>query len=80
MKATINTEYNQDKSPNSFEMELLDRKGVMHKVNAKIIKNVKLPFTSGDKKKQSIMHETLTEYKMDGKVGYGIAEYLIRDV
>ena len=79
MKATINTNYNQDGSPNSFKMELLDKKGYLHKVNAKIIKNVKLPFTSGDGKKQSIMHETLTEYGMDGKTGYGIAEYLIRD-
>jgi hypothetical protein len=79
MKATIDTNYNQDESPNSFKMELLDKKGYLHKVNAKIIKNVKLPFTSGDGKKQSIMHETLTEYEMDGKTGYGIAEYLIRD-
>lgn len=79
VKATINTEYNQDGSPNSFRMELLDKKGGLHKIDAKIIKNVKLPFTSGDGKKQSIMHETLTEYKMDGKTGYGIAEYLIRD-
>ncbi|HNR44836.1 MAG TPA: hypothetical protein PKH80_06695 [Methanofastidiosum sp.] len=79
VKATINTEYNQDGSPNSFEMKLLDKKGGLHKIDAKIIKNVKLPFTSGDGKKQSIMHETLTEYKMDGKTGYGIAEYLIRD-
>ena len=79
MKATINTNYNQDGSPNSFKMELTDKKGDLHKVNAKIIKNVKLPFTSGDGKKQSIMHETLTEYEMNGKIGYGIAEYLIRD-
>ncbi len=48
--------------------ELPDKKGDLHKVNAKIIKNVKLPFTSGDGKKQSIMHETLTEYKMNGKL------------
>ena len=79
MKATIDTCYNEDGSPESFKMELLDKKGVTHKVDAKIIKNVKLPFTSGDGKKQSIMHETLTEYQMDGKIGYGIAEYLIRD-
>lgn len=79
MKAKINTDYNQDGSPNSFNMELTDKKGDLHKVSAKIIKNVKLPFTSGDGKKQSIMHETLTEYEMNGKIGYGIAEYLIRD-
>ncbi|NYT03968.1 MAG: hypothetical protein GKC00_04580 [Candidatus Methanofastidiosa archaeon] len=79
MKATINTNYNQDGSPNSFKMELMDKKGDLHKVDAKIIKNVKLPFTSGDGKKLSIMHETLTEYEMNGKTGYGIAEYLIRD-
>ena len=79
MKATIDTKYNQDGSPNSFKMELLDKKGKIHKVDARIIKNVKLPFTSGDGTKQSIMHETLTQYQMDGKIGYGIAEYLIRD-
>ncbi len=79
MKADIETTYNEDGSPSSFQMKLLDKKGDIHKVDAKIVKNVKLPFTSGDGKKQSIMHETLTEYKMDGMIGYGIAEYLIRD-
>ena len=58
MKTTIDTKYNQDGSPNSFKMELFDKKGEVYKVDAKIIKNVKLPFTSGDGKKQSIMHET----------------------
>ena len=53
MKATIDTKYNQDGSPNSFKMELLDKKGKIHKVDARIIKNVKLPFTSGDRTKQS---------------------------
>lgn len=79
MKANIDTKYNQDGSPNSFKMELFDKKGNTHVVDARIIKNVKLPFTSGDGKKQSIMHETLTEYRMGGEIGYGIAEYLIRD-
>ena len=79
MKATIDTVYSKDGSPVKFTMDLLDKKGDLHKVNAKIIKNVKLPFTSGDGKKQSIMHETLSEYEMNGEIGYGIAEYLIRE-
>lgn len=79
MKADIDTEYGPDGAPVKFEMALHDKKGDVHRVSAKIIKNVKLPFTSGDGKKQSIMHETLSEYKMGGKTGYGIAEYLIRE-
>jgi hypothetical protein len=79
MKATIDTEYASDGSPVKFTMDLQDKNGEVHRVNARIIKNVKLPFTSGDGKKQSIMHETLSEYEMDGNIGYGIAEYLIRD-
>jgi len=79
IKATIDTKYAKDGAPEKFKMELVDKKGNLHKVDAKIIKNVKLLFTSCNGKKQSIMHETLSEYQMDGKTGYGIAEYLIRE-
>jgi len=42
------------------------------------MRKAKVPFTSGDGTTTSIMHEALARYTIDGKIGYGIVEYLIR--
>ncbi|HPR41230.1 MAG TPA: hypothetical protein PK718_01630 [Candidatus Methanofastidiosa archaeon] len=77
--ANIDTVFGDDGAPESFTMELTDAEGRVRSVDAKVIKNIKLPFMSEDKKTLSVMHETLAEYTYDGKKGYGIAEYLIKN-
>lgn len=74
----IDTVYGIDGSPKSFRMVMKDKDGKQYEVEAEILKQAMLPFESPDKKELSIMYETLARYRMDGKVGYGIAEYLIK--
>lgn len=78
MAADIDTVYEPDGSPKSFTMKLTDKDGKVYRVNATIVKKAALPFPSPDGKIMSVMHETLAKYEMDGKEGYGIAEYLIK--
>lgn len=74
----IDTTFTPEGGPRSFRMNLTDRDGKIHEVEAEIIKQAMLPFEGPDKKSLAIMYETLARYRMDGKVGYGIAEYLIK--
>jgi hypothetical protein len=76
--AHIDTTFAPGGGPVSFKMKLKDMSGKSHTVEAEIIKQAVLPFEGPDKKSLAIMYETLARYRMDGKVGYGIAEYLIR--
>lgn len=77
--ADISTEYDMDGSPESFNVEILDDNGKAYRLSARVLKNVKLPFVSSDGKMKSVLNETLCEYILDKKKGYGIAEYLIRE-
>jgi len=76
--ADIDTVYGKNGEPLSFVMELKDKKGIVRTVDAEIIRNVMLPFTSDDGNKESVMHETLAQYEFEGMKGFGIAEYLIK--
>ena len=42
------------------------------------MRKVVVPFASRDGGNLSLMHENLARYEINSKVGYGIAEYLIR--
>jgi hypothetical protein len=76
--AHIDTIFAPEGGPRSFKMTLKDKSGKTHDVEAEIVKQAVLPFEGPDKKSLAIMYETLARYHMDGKVGYGIAEYLIK--
>jgi hypothetical protein len=78
MAAKIDTIFNNDGSPGSFNMELEDKNGDIYKVSAIVKKRAMMPFESPDKKTVSIMHETLAQYELNGMKGFGIAEYLMR--
>ncbi len=75
---TIDTTYGPDGGPKSFHMVIKDKDGMSYHVDAEILRQVMMPFESPDKKGSSIMYETLARYHMNGKTGYGIAEYLIK--
>ncbi|MCK4247568.1 MAG: hypothetical protein KAX04_03420 [Methanomicrobia archaeon] len=78
-RVVIDTEYEKDTSPKSFTVALKDKNGDLYNIEAQILKKALLPFT-GENGTLSVMHETLAEYVFDGKIGYGIAEYLVRNV
>ena len=77
-KAEIETSWDANREPKGLEMKLEDKKGAVHSVRADAMRKVIVPFASRDGKSLSLMHENLARYEMDSKVGYGIAEYLIR--
>jgi len=76
--AKIDTQYGDDGAPKLFNMEITDKEGNVRNISANVLKNIVLPFLGEDKRSISMMHETLAVYDMDGKKGYGIAEYLIK--
>ncbi|MHC1605132.1 MAG: DUF7065 domain-containing protein [Candidatus Methanofastidiosia archaeon] len=78
MKADVKTDYDRKGRPVSFKMLLTDIKGNYHRVTGKVVHTVTLPFASPDGNSISVMHETLTKYSYNKKIGYGIAEYLIK--
>ncbi len=73
----IDTVFDDDGSPRSLATTLEDIEGKSHKVEARVLKKACLPF-EGEGGKLSLLHETLAEYTYNGRTGYGIAEYLIR--
>ena len=79
MDARIDTVYGEAGAPESFEMILKDKEGDSHRVTAEIMKKAIMEFPNPEGHGISLMHETLAEYRMGDKVGYGIAEYLIRE-
>ncbi len=79
MKAKIDTVYGDAGSPESFEMVLEDNEGNSHSITATVRKKAIMEFPNPEGHGISLMHETLAEYRMGDKVGYGIAEYLIRE-
>jgi hypothetical protein len=74
--AGIDTIYRDNGGPERFEMVLTDDSGCEHRVFAEILREACMPF-HGDGG-TSVMYETLARYEFEGRVGYGIAEYLIR--
>ncbi|MEA2055985.1 MAG: PEP/pyruvate-binding domain-containing protein [Candidatus Thermoplasmatota archaeon] len=75
--SVIDTKYDRKGAPKSFTLKLKDKEGKTYEVSAKVLRYVMLPF-EGEGKNLSVMYETLARYTLDKKIGYGIAEYLIR--
>jgi len=78
VKADIETDYDTDGSPKALRMVLHDKRGGTHAMRAKVIKTVELPFTGHGGYGSAVMYETLARYEFGDRVGYGIAEYLVR--
>ncbi|OPY34157.1 MAG: hypothetical protein A4E32_00427 [Methanomassiliicoccales archaeon PtaU1.Bin124] len=78
VKVDIAVERHSDDSPAELFMAFYDSDGNVYGTKGVTKKKALLKFEGEDKKHQAIMWETLTKFKIDDEVGYGIAEYLIR--
>ena len=78
MKVDIETSWDANHEPKGLEMKLKDMEGNVHEVSTGAMRKTVVPFAGRDGKSLSLMHENLARYKMGSRVGYGIAEYLIR--
>ena len=78
VKVIAETSYDKNGGPASIKMILTDKSGREHRIDAEILRTATLPFKSRDGKSLSILYEPLTKYTMGEKVGYGVAEYLVR--
>ena len=78
MKVDIDTSWDANREPKGLEMKLKDKEGNGHHVRADVMRKAVVPFASRDGTSLSLMHENLARYEMGSRVGYGIAEYLIR--
>lgn len=76
--ADIETSWDANDEPKGLEMSLKDKQGKTHKVRADVMRKVVVPFASRDGGSLALMTENLARYEINSKVGYGIAEYLIR--
>jgi hypothetical protein len=79
VETRIDTVYGDAGAPESFEMVLTDKEGKEHHVTALVKRKAIMEFPNPEGHGIALMHETLAEYRMGDKVGYGIAEYLIRE-
>jgi len=75
-RSTLNMMLKVDKS---LKMVLEGKMGGVYRVQADVLKEALLPFASKDGRTLYVMHETLARYTFDDIIGYGIAEYLIRN-
>lgn len=60
--------------PTGFSMILTDKYGKKYNVDGRIIRHAALPFSGS---KDMLLIETISETEWNGKIGYGIAEFLI---
>ncbi len=80
VKAEVETDHDSEGAPTGLSMVLHDKLGGSHVMTAKVIKTVKLPFTGHEGYGSVVIYETLSKYEFDGRTGYGIAEFLVRNV
>jgi len=78
VRAEVVTEYAPGGGPSILKTWLTNSKGKVYEVEGEVIRTAKLPFTSGQERSPPNMFETLAKYRLGDKVGYGVAEYLIR--
>jgi hypothetical protein len=78
VKVDIAREFQADGSPSEIFMAFYDNEGNVYGVKGVTKKKTMLKFESDDKKHHAVMWETLTKFKLDEDVGFGIAEYLFR--
>jgi hypothetical protein len=78
VKVDVAREFQADGSPSELYMAFYDKEGNVYGVKGVTKRKAMLQFDGEDKKHHSIMWETLTRFKLEDEVGFGIAEYLMR--
>lgn len=71
VKSNINVEFNKG-IPSQFSMVLFDKNGSHYEVEGQVIRFGMIPVDE-----RMFLIETLSRYCWDGKIGYGVAEFLI---
>ncbi len=79
VRVDITTEFNKGGGPKSIKTWLMEDNGEVHGIEAEILRTARLPFAGNLASSVSVMHETLAKYRMGNEIGYGIAEYLVRE-
>ena len=74
MKIDIDVFYDKG-IPAGYDMTMHGRSGREYAVKAKIIGYATLPMQGSN---EMLLVETISETVMDGRTGYGIAEFLVR--
>jgi len=78
VKIKIHTEWDANGGPRRLDLVAEDKRGTAHKLQAMVMRKTVVPFAGRDDGTLSLLHEPLAEYHMGPKVGYGVAEYLVR--
>ncbi len=78
VKVDVAKEFQADGSPAELYMAFYDKDGNVYGVKGVTKRKAMMHFEGEDKKQTAVMWETLTRFKMDEEVGFGVAEYLIR--
>ncbi len=78
VKVDVAKEFQADGSPAELYMAFYDKDGNVYGVKGVTKRKAMMHFEGEDKKHHAVMWETLTRFKMDEEVGFGVAEYLIR--
>ncbi len=73
VKIKVDVEYDGN-IPSAYSMTMTGKSGKEYKVDAKIMRYATLPMQGS---KDMLLIETISETVMDGKTGYGIAEFLV---
>jgi hypothetical protein len=73
VKISADLQYN-DGMPSGYKMTMTGKSGKVYQVDAKILKSAQLPMQGS---KDMMLIETISQTTMDGRVGFGIAEFLI---
>ena len=71
VKSNINVEFNKG-MPSQFSMVLFDKNGSHYEIEGQVIRFGMIPVDE-----RMVLIETLSRYCWDGKIGYGVAEFLI---
>jgi len=79
VRTDVITEYAKEGGPKTLKLWLVEKDGKVHEVQADIIRTTKLPFGGALDKSVSVLHEALARFRLRDEIGYGVAEYLIRE-
>jgi len=79
VKVLATTSYGPEGGPRSISLVLQEKGGLTHEVVADTLRDKVLPFSTEAEKHLSTLHTALMRFTMDGRTGYGFAEYLRRE-
>lgn len=80
VKVDINTSFDKRGWPRSLRMWLTEAFGKTREIEATVMRTARLPFAGRIDSSLSIMYESLAKFRMGEDTGYGITEYLVREL